>query len=73
MLDPRHREHLLKIGVSGVRGVVGEFFTPSIACAFAQAFGTYVGGGRVVLGRDTRASGELLPTPRRQVEVSWVS
>jgi len=55
-----HREHLLKIGVSGVRGVVGEFFTPSIACAFAQAFGTYVGGGRVVVGRDTRTSGPML-------------
>jgi len=54
------REHLLKIGVSGVRGVVGEFLTPSIAAAFAQAFGTYVGTGRVVVGRDTRASGEML-------------
>jgi phosphomannomutase len=58
--DGSRREHLLKIGVSGVRGVVGEFFTPSIASAFAQAFGTYVGGGRVVVGRDTRASGEML-------------
>jgi len=54
------REHLLKIGVSGIRGVVGEFLTPALACSFAQAFGTYVGGGRVVLGRDTRASGEML-------------
>jgi len=54
------REHLLKIGVSGVRGVIGEFLTPSVATAFAQAFGTYVGGGRVVLGRDTRASGPML-------------
>ncbi|HXA08286.1 MAG TPA: hypothetical protein VNY30_25735, partial [Bryobacteraceae bacterium] len=54
------REHLLKIGVSGIRGVVGEFLTPTLACSFAQAFGTYVGGGRVVLGRDTRASGEML-------------
>mgnify|MGYP001071931412 CR=1 FL=1 len=34
------REHLLKIGVSGIRGVVGEFLTPQLACAFAQAFGT---------------------------------
>jgi phosphomannomutase len=40
--------------------VVGEFLTPAIAAAFAQAFGTYVGGGRVVVGRDTRASGEML-------------
>ena len=54
------REHLLKIGVSGIRGVVGEFLTPALACSFAQAFGTYVRGGRVVLGRDTRKSGEML-------------
>ena len=54
------REHLLKIGVSGIRGVVGEFLTPALACAFAQAFGTYVGGGRVVVGRDTRSSGVML-------------
>src|SRR6185369_10944077 len=54
------REHLLKIGVSGIRGVVGDFLTPALACSFAQAFGTYVGGGRVVIGRDTRASGDML-------------
>ena len=54
------REHLLKISVSGVRGVVGEFFTPSLALHFAQAFGTYVGRGRVVVGRDTRTSGPML-------------
>ena len=47
------REHLLKVGVSGIRGVVGEFLTPSLACSFAQAFGAYVGAGRVVVGRDT--------------------
>jgi phosphomannomutase len=54
------REHLLKIGVSGLRGVVGEFLTPQLACSFAQAFGTYVGVGRVAVGRDTRSSGEML-------------
>ncbi|HWQ52686.1 MAG TPA: phosphoglucosamine mutase [Bryobacteraceae bacterium] len=54
------REHLLKVGVSGIRGVVGAFLTPSLACSFAQAFGTYVGAGRVVVGRDTRASGPML-------------
>ena len=53
-------EHLLKISVSGIRGVVGEFLTPGLACAFGQAFGTYVGPGRVVVGRDTRSSGEML-------------
>ena len=54
------REHLLKISVSGIRGVVGEFLTPALICAFGQAFGTYVGPGRVVVGRDTRSSGEML-------------
>src|SRR5262245_29304552 len=54
------REHLLKIGVSGIRGVVGEFLTPSLAGSFARAFGTFVGTGRVVLGRDTRRSGDML-------------
>jgi len=54
------REHLLKIGVSGIRGVVGEFLTPNLACSFAQAFGTYVGPGKVVVGRDTRPSGQML-------------
>jgi phosphomannomutase len=54
------REHLLKIGVSGMRGVVGEFLTPGLACAFGQAFGTYVGRGIVMVGRDTRSTGEML-------------
>jgi phosphomannomutase len=54
------REHRLKIGVSGIRGVVGEFLTPHLTRAFAQAFGTFVGRGRVVVGRDTRASGPML-------------
>lgn len=54
------REHLLKIGVSGIRGVVGEFLTPALACAFGQAFGTYVGRGVVLVGRDTRRTGPML-------------
>lgn len=54
------REHNLKIGVSGIRGVVGEFLTPLLAADFAQAFGAYVGRGRVVLGRDTRFTGPMI-------------
>ena len=50
----------LKISISGVRGVVGASLTPSLITRFAQAFGTYVGGGRVVVGRDTRTSGEMV-------------
>jgi phosphomannomutase len=54
------RAHQLKISVSGIRGVIGDFLTPNLAAAFAQAFGTYVGPGLVALGRDTRASGEMI-------------
>ena len=50
----------LKVGVSGVRGVVGDSFTPQVATSFAQAFGTFVGRGAVVVGRDTRPSGVMI-------------
>ncbi len=50
----------LKVGVAGVRGVVGQSFTPQLAASFAQAFGTYVGGGTVVVGRDTRPTGRMI-------------
>jgi len=46
----------LKIGASGVRGVVGEAFTPELIVNFSCAFGTWCGGGPVVIGRDTRRS-----------------
>ena len=50
----------LKISISGVRGVVGDSLTPELVARFAQAFGTWVGGGRVVIGRDPRTSGEMV-------------
>jgi phosphomannomutase len=53
------RVHALKISISGVRGVVGDFLTPRLIESFAQAFGTFVGRGRVTVGRDTRTSGEM--------------
>jgi phosphomannomutase len=51
---------LLKIGISGVRGIVGETMTPELVMDFACAFGTFLGGGRVLVGRDTRPSGPML-------------
>lgn len=50
----------LKIGISGVRGIVGESFTPQLAASFAQAFGTFAGGETVLVGRDTRESGIMI-------------
>ncbi len=50
----------LKVGVSGVRGVVGQSFTPQLAAGFAQAFGALVGRGAIVVGRDTRPTGPMI-------------
>jgi len=50
----------LKVSISGVRGIVGEALTPQLVVRFAQAFGAYLDGGTVVLGRDTRLSGEMV-------------
>ncbi|MBI2804925.1 MAG: phosphoglucosamine mutase [Planctomycetes bacterium] len=50
----------LIVSVSGVRGIVGAGLSPGVALAFAQALGTYLQGGRIVLSRDSRPSGQML-------------
>jgi phosphomannomutase len=50
----------LKIGTSGVRGVVGDALTPELVVNFACAFGAFCDGGLVVLGRDTRPSSIMM-------------
>ncbi len=50
----------LKVSVSGVRGIVGESLTPALISGFTMAFGQYVGGGKVIVGRDTRPTGEMV-------------
>jgi len=52
--------HNLKFSESGVRGIVGDSLTPMLVSALASSFGKYVGGGRVIVGRDTRPTGEML-------------
>ena len=50
----------LIVSVSGIRGIVGTSLTPEAAARFAGALGATVSGGRVVVGRDSRPSGEML-------------
>lgn len=56
----------LMLGVSGLRGLVGQSLTPDVATRYAACFGTWLGGrcGKpaplVVLGRDSRPSGQML-------------
>jgi phosphomannomutase len=50
----------LKISISGVRGIVGATFTPELVVNFAQAFGTYLDSGQILVCRDTRPSGSMV-------------
>src|SRR6476659_9232414 len=50
----------LKISISGVRGVIGDSLSPILLTRFAQAFGTFLGSGSIVIGRDPRTSGEMV-------------
>ncbi len=50
----------LRLASFGVRGLVGESMTPRVALDVAAAFGTFLDGGRVLVGRDTRGSSPML-------------
>lgn len=56
----------LMLGVSGLRGLVGRSLTPDVASRYAAAFGQWLRQRSrartplVVLGRDSRPSGEML-------------
>jgi phosphoglucosamine mutase len=47
-------------GTDGVRGVVGEELTEELVMRLGRAFARWAGGGSVLVGRDTRASGAAL-------------
>jgi phosphomannomutase len=53
----------LMIGVSGIRGRVGEALTPEVMATYAAGFGAWArrrgASKRVVVGRDSRVSGPL--------------
>ena len=56
----------LIIGISGIRGIIGESLGPSEAADFGMAFGTFLSRRntektfKVCLGRDSRPSGAML-------------
>jgi len=49
----------LMVSVSGIRGIVGDGLTSQKAMQYAQAFGSYLGNGEVVVGRDSRVTGTM--------------
>ncbi len=46
-----------RITISGARGIVGEDFTVDNVQRMAWAYACFIGGGRVILARDSRSSG----------------
>ncbi len=51
---------MLRVSVSGVRGVVGAGLDAVSAARWAAAFGAWLPAGPVVVGRDTRPSGAMV-------------
>ncbi len=50
----------LMMTISGVRGIIGETMTPTLAADLGLAFGSHLGGGTVLVGRDSRPSGPMI-------------
>lgn len=48
------------ISVSGLRGIVGETLTPEVAARYVAAFASTGPTGTMLVGRDSRPSGEML-------------
>lgn len=49
----------LIFSISGLRGIVGDGLTPELVVKYASAFG-YLSKGKIVIGRDTRNTGEMI-------------
>ncbi len=47
-------------GTSGIRGVVNEKLTPEFSVKLGLALGTYLNGGKVIVGSDVRLSNDML-------------
>ncbi len=48
------------ISVSGLRGIVGETLTPEVAMRYVAAFAATAPPGEMLVGRDSRPSGQML-------------
>ncbi len=50
----------LMVSVSGIRGVVGETLTPDVLVKYTLAFAELVGFGTIVVGKDSRVTGDMV-------------
>jgi phosphomannomutase len=50
----------LMTSISGIRGIVGDGLDPQTIAKYVNAYADFVKEGKVVLGRDSRVSGEMV-------------
>jgi len=50
----------IKIGISGVRGIVGKTLSTENIINLSRAFSTLIGNGKIAVGTDSRLSGEFI-------------
>lgn len=49
----------LMVSISGIRGIFGTDLTPENLTQFTAAFGSWSNSGKIVVGRDTRVTGQI--------------
>jgi len=50
----------LMVSVSGVRGIIGDGLDPNVLVKYTSAYADFIGGGKIVVGRDARITGEMV-------------
>jgi phosphomannomutase len=50
----------LMVSISGIRGIVGESFTPDVVVKYSAAFAQYCKRGKIIIGRDGRINGKII-------------
>jgi phosphomannomutase len=48
------------VSVSGIRGIVGDGLDPNELVKYSSAFADFCGKGKIVIGRDSRITGEMV-------------
>lgn len=50
----------LMVSISGIRGIVGDGLDPQVLVNFTNAYAEFIKSGKVVIGRDSRITGEMV-------------
>ena len=50
----------LVVSISGIRGIVGDGLDPQILIKYLNVYADFIGKGKVVVGRDSRITGEMV-------------